>query len=220
MEVYRTNSTRIPLMAGLVVPEPVFSRAAYERDILERLYESMQPVDPEGILRHEFANARGAMARFDRGAIEIRVIDLQECPAADTAVAALIIETVKSLTQERWVSYDLQQEIDTEQLHRVLLATIEHAEDAIVDDPALLSIFGLPERPISAGNLWQHLFGEVMPTETPVTRRIKAILSAGTLASRILKHTGPRPTHKKLASVYRELCDCLEHGVLFGVESI
>jgi hypothetical protein len=29
---------------------------------------------------HHFANSRGAIARFDRGAIEIRVIDIQECP--------------------------------------------------------------------------------------------------------------------------------------------
>jgi hypothetical protein len=32
------------------------------------------------VLRHEWVNARGAIARFDRSAIEIRVLDVAECP--------------------------------------------------------------------------------------------------------------------------------------------
>ena len=35
-------------------------------------------------------NSRGAIARFDRNAIEIRVIDVQECPKADLAIAIFI----------------------------------------------------------------------------------------------------------------------------------
>jgi methanogenic corrinoid protein MtbC1 len=54
-------------MAGLVIPEPVYTRADYDSGILERLYEQMAHLDPEGLLRHEFANARGAIARFERG---------------------------------------------------------------------------------------------------------------------------------------------------------
>ena len=48
------------------------SHAAYERDILQRIYSDLEPLDPEGVLRHEWVNARGAIARFDRGTVEIR----------------------------------------------------------------------------------------------------------------------------------------------------
>ena len=44
------------------------------------IYRDLAPHDPEGVLRHEWVNARGAIARFDRMAIEIRVLDVQETP--------------------------------------------------------------------------------------------------------------------------------------------
>ena len=48
MEVYRTNSKRVPMMTGLVVPAPVFTRAGYERDILSRLYDDLAPSTSTG----------------------------------------------------------------------------------------------------------------------------------------------------------------------------
>ncbi|MBL8851852.1 MAG: hypothetical protein JNG89_19425, partial [Planctomycetaceae bacterium] len=87
LEVYRKNSQRIPQVAGRVIPERAFSQAEYDRLILQPLYAAIAPHDPAGILQEEFLNARGAIARFSRGSIEIRVIDVQECPAADLAIA-------------------------------------------------------------------------------------------------------------------------------------
>ena len=72
---------RVPSVAGQVIPEPVCSRDDYEREILRpHLSRSSRRYDPEGVLRHEWLNARGAIARFDRNTIEIRVLDVQECP--------------------------------------------------------------------------------------------------------------------------------------------
>jgi hypothetical protein len=56
---YAGNSRRIPAVAGRTVPEPVDSERAYEKVILGPLYEALAPHDPEGLLRHEWANARG-----------------------------------------------------------------------------------------------------------------------------------------------------------------
>ncbi|MEQ8767131.1 MAG: glutamate-cysteine ligase family protein, partial [Planctomycetota bacterium] len=71
---YSRNARRVPSVTGRVVPEPVDSPESYERDILQRIYRDLAPHDPEGTLRHEWANARGAIARFERGAIEIRIL--------------------------------------------------------------------------------------------------------------------------------------------------
>jgi hypothetical protein len=71
MEAYRRNSARIPSVTGLVVPERVFDRRGYEA-LLKRIWDDLAPHDPEGILRHPWVNARGCIARFDRGTIERR----------------------------------------------------------------------------------------------------------------------------------------------------
>ena len=59
-------------MAGRVIPEPVFDKKSYEEQIFQRIYADIAPHDPQGILQHEWLNSRGAIARFDRNAIEIR----------------------------------------------------------------------------------------------------------------------------------------------------
>ena len=64
---YRENARRVPSVTGRVVPERVHRRAEYRRDVLGRMYEDMAELDPEGTLRHEWLNARGAIARLERG---------------------------------------------------------------------------------------------------------------------------------------------------------
>jgi len=215
MEVYRNNSSRIPLMAGLVVPEPIYTRQAFERDILGKLYQQLSPLDPEGILQHEFANARGAMARFDRGAIEIRVLDIQECPMADLALAALIVQVVRALTEERWTSYQAQQAVLTEPLHAVLLDTIRDAERTRISEPALLQAFGIDKGSVWARDLWAKLLEQVMPSDSPWTPILQEMLGMGSLASRIGRRLRKPPSAPALRELYVELADCLEKGALF-----
>ena len=95
-------------MTGKVIPEQLFTRKEYYDGIFEPINQAIKPFDTEHILDHHFLNSRGAIARFDRGAIEIRVIDIQECPKADVAIAVLIIEALKLLVSEELVSLDDQ----------------------------------------------------------------------------------------------------------------
>ncbi len=215
MEVYRTNSSRVPLMTGLVVPEPIYTRENYERQVLGRLYQQLSPLDPQGILQHPFANARGAMARFDRGAIEIRVLDIQECPLADLAIAALIIEVVRALTQGRWMNFDKQQAVQTQPLHAVLLDTIRDAERARITEPGILQAFGIKSSSVWASDLWAHLFAEVMPAHPVWSPILERMLNMGTLSSRIGRRLRRPPDQSALRELYQELAICLEKGELF-----
>lgn len=217
MEVYRTNAKRVPMMTGLVVPEPVFTRAEYERDILGKLYDDLRPLDPDGVLRHEFANARGAMARFDRGAIEIRVLDIQECPKADIAIADLIIRVVRALVEERWMSYEDQKKVQTEALHRVLLDTIRYADRARIRERSLLSAFGVSQSLLWASDIWMGLLNEVMPEEDPNHALLARMIRTGTLANRIGSQIRRFPTKPELHALYEELAHCLQQGELFRV---
>lgn len=210
LEVYRNNSKRVPLMAGMVIPEPVFTKREYDREIMGRLYAQLEPLDPAGVLRHEFANARGCIARFDRGAIEIRVIDIQECPSADIAVVRLVSAAVRALAEERWSSSASQREAGTEPLHAALIETIRAAEGATIRDACLLSAFGA-DTPVRAGDLWCRLAEELCPGDPAVSELVRA----GTLSTRIRRAAGQSPDRRRLHAVYAELTDCLARGETF-----
>src|SRR5690606_28141239 len=108
--------------------------------------------------QEEWANARGAIARFSRNAIEIRLIDAQECPAADLAVTAAVIGAVKLLVSERWSDVSRQQAWPSAPLAKLLDRTIAHGDQARIEDAAYLEAFGYRgAAPCTAGRLWQHL---------------------------------------------------------------
>jgi len=219
MEVYRHNSARVPSIAGQVVPEPVFDEATYHRDIFERMYRDMEPLDPEGVLRHEFLNARGAIARFDRGAIEIRVLDIQECPAADLGLAALACAALQAVVSERWSSLAEQQAFATEDLAGILLACIRDADQTVLDHPRFLAALGLePAKPVTASGLWTHLLESCLPPEArdPAWQpALAAFQGQGCLARRILAALAGDLRRERLKEVYSDLAGCLARGEVF-----
>lgn len=212
LEVYRRNQERLPLIAGEVIPEPVFSRTAYEEEILHPMYRQIAPHDPEGILRHEWLNSRGAIARFDRDAIEIRLLDVQECPAADLGIARLVAAALEALVAGRWSLLPDQQRYPTGDLARLLWETARRGEGASVDDPAYLALLGRSSQPRSAGDLWGELASELLPEPSPPLR---VVLEEGPLARRLLRALGPAPSRGRLREVYGALADCLERGESF-----
>lgn len=217
MRFYRGNAARIPSVAGLVVPERMSSRAEYEGVLLERIYNDLAPHDPEGVLRYEFANSRGAIARFDRYAIEIRVLDVQECPLADLAIAALVRDVLGALVAERWSSQAKTDALATEELAEILWRCVEDSGEARVSEPAYLAAFGLEAADAGrTADIWRRLMQAVWSDDSPQARVFRApvelILEQGTLSRRILRATGPEPSRERLAEVYRELCDCLRDG--------
>jgi hypothetical protein len=51
-------------------------------------------------LRHEWVNSRGAIVRFYRDAIELRILDTQECVKMDIAIAVFTCNVLKRLTKQ------------------------------------------------------------------------------------------------------------------------
>ncbi len=218
LAAYRKNSARVPSVAGLVVPEPVFSRAEYEREILGRLYTDLEPHDPQGVLRDEWVNARGAIARFGRGTIEIRVIDAQECPTADLAVVGAIVSLVQALTIGRLAERDIYADPSTEALARVLDRAIHHGERAVTDDRQWLSVLGVRKDSVQLGDLWARLL-DTFPPDDPATEwtaALQTILDRGTLARRMLGAAGPDPDRDDLRRVADALCRCVTEDAPLG----
>lgn len=216
MHVYCENANLLPSIAGKVVPETVTSRAAYEQRILAPMYRDIAPYDPESVLQHEWLNSRGAIARFDRHAIEIRVVDTQECPQADLAIAAAASEAVRMLYLAGEDALEAQQEIPTSALVAILHACMRDAEQAVIEHAEFLRLLGFPETRCSAGELWWHLT-ESMAAERVQTwaAPLRAMLERGSLARRILHAVGNDVSATRLEAVYRALCHCLEDGRMF-----
>ena len=218
MRVYCDNAPRFPSIAGLVVPETVGSRAAYEERILAPMYRDIAPHDPQRILRQEWLNSRGAIARFDRNTIEIRVIDTQECPRADLAVAAAASHAVRALYRAEDM-LAAQQEMPTGALAAILQGCIRDAEQNIVDDARYLRLLGYPESRCSANELWHFLIERMLDDDVGLTGQwrdpLRVMLREGPLARRILRAAGEACGESRLRQVYRELCDCLEQGRMF-----
>jgi carboxylate-amine ligase len=219
LDVYRNNARRVPSVCGHVIPEPVYSRAAYEREILQRIYADLAPLDPEGILQFEWANARGAIARFDRNAIEIRVLDVQECPLADVAICVAIVEVLRALVSQRWTDLNQQQSFAIEPLAKILQATIRDADQAVIDNADFLRQFGFPSSGrTTAQELWQHLCAQTITSSPELTQwhqPVQEIIDNGPLARRITNSLKADVSRERLSSLYRELCDCLAEGRMF-----
>ncbi|MHB0974228.1 MAG: carboxylate-amine ligase [Thiobacillus sp.] len=216
MAAYRTAVARVPSVIGRVIPDTSGSRADYEAQVLAPMYRDIAPLDPEGVLRHEWLNARGAIPRFERNALEIRVIDVQECPQADLAIAAAATAVIRALYDGTWSALAMQQAVGTEALANILHACVRDADAAVIDDAGYLRQLGFPGRSGQAGALWRHLVETTAPDhDGPWDTPLRVILEQGPLARRILRAIGTDASKAHLRTVYRALCDCLEAGRMF-----
>jgi carboxylate-amine ligase len=222
LQAYRGNADRFPAIVGRLVPEPVTSEAAYCERVLAPMYREIAGHDPAGILQHEWLNSHGAIARFERNAIEIRITDTQECVPADLAVATAIVQAIKRCYDAAPPS-DAEAEISTARLEAIFLRCIQDGEQAEVADVDYLQRLGCAPiaAPFSytAADVWRRLLD--IPEECPVRppdgwqRVIAAILEHGTLSRRISRALGKQFSRTDLREVYRSLCTCLNDGHLF-----
>jgi carboxylate-amine ligase len=219
MNYYRTNQARIPSITGKVVPEAVFSKRQYINTIYEKIKNDIAPYDPENILNPIWVNSRGAIPRFDRGSIEIRIMDIQECPPADLAIQTLVIETIKALVNEQFISMEDQIRMKTEVLAGVLEETSEHGQQAEILSSEYPEAFGL-KAPCTAKQLWQHIMAQLLehsghPVLDHWQPELSIILNDGTLSDRILRSMNNDYSLPTIKKVYRQLAGCLAQNKMY-----
>jgi glutamate---cysteine ligase / carboxylate-amine ligase len=213
MEQYARNAVRVPSVMGAVIPEAVFSEQEYRDRILAPMYRDIAHLDPEGVLQNEFLNARGAIARFDRATIEIRVLDTQECPGADLALAGVVVAALKGLVEERWSTYEEQKTWDTRQLADILTKTVKDAGRTQVPQE-YARLFGVyaPSN-IPARVIWRRLALSSLPDidfDPDWEPALAVMVDQSSLARRILAAVDGDYRPRTIREVYRRLCDCLD----------
>ncbi len=215
LNVYKTNQKEIPEMAGKVIPEQVFTKKDYYRDIFDPINKAIKPHDVENILDHHFLNSRGAIARFDRNAIEIRVIDIQECPKADISIAILIIEVLKLMVSEELVSCQDQKSWHEDELFPIFNNVIKDAETTVITDMGYLNLFDIEEE-CTAGEIWEKLYKRQREyISVKHQENIEFLLENGSLSTRILEAVGDDFSEGHLKEIYNRLGTCLAENKLF-----
>ena len=221
---YKTNQSRIPSITGQIIPEAVFSKREYEDVIFEKIKTDIAPFDPDNILEPVWVNSRGAITRFDRGSIEIRIMDVQECPSADLAIISLVNETLKALVKEQFVPHKNQMTWETTSLAQLLDKSIVAGPKAIFDNVAYLKIFGIDQNTASANEIWESILTNFLNSGNSniITwqAELTTILNEGTLSERILNTLNGDFTIVSLKKVYKQLAICLAENKMFYSKKI
>jgi carboxylate-amine ligase len=215
LEFYKTNQKEIPDLTGMVIPERVFSKLDYHASIFEPIKRAIRPYDKNKILDHHFLNSRGAIARFDRSAIEIRLMDIQECPMADLAICALVIEILKAIIDKQFCTLQAQKIWTKQELFLILDEGIKNGENSIIENIPYLKLFGL-NKVSTMNDVWKHLYKKVRSQiHKNHHESIELILEEGTLSTRLLKAIGNDISEAHIIEVYQKLQSCLIKNKMF-----
>jgi carboxylate-amine ligase len=98
LQFYKTNQKEVPSIAGAVIPEYALSLKQYKRAIIGGYSVDLAKAGAnKTLLNREWVNSRGVIFRFDRSALEVRVMDEQECVKSDVALACFVRATIRGL---------------------------------------------------------------------------------------------------------------------------
>ncbi|MFL5385647.1 MAG: glutamate-cysteine ligase family protein [Longimicrobiaceae bacterium] len=212
------HQARIPESCGEIVPEYVESFADYRRCILAPMYAALDRLaDDAAAIRHEFLNARGAVLKSSRRAMEVRVLDTQECVKMDAAIAAFVRASLKHLAKRV-----LAGKVELPP-HAVLVedfrATVRDGAAACVRAPHLAVERGAGGR-AEARTVLRALLGEAEGSarkdEAEYMELVGRVIEAGSLSERIRAalrpcEEGPEEDFTEAARrIYIELMDCLQ----------
>ena len=102
LKFYKENQAKVPSVTGDVIPEYTTSFQHYQREIIGKYSSDMASLGADMlILNKEWVNSRGVIFRFDRHAVEIRIMDEQECVKSDVALSCFIRAAVRALLNAR-----------------------------------------------------------------------------------------------------------------------
>ncbi len=219
MDYYGKNQKRFPSITGRIIPEKVLSKRQYHKLIYDPITKDIEPFNGDDILDPVWVNSRGAIARFDRGSIEIRIMDIQECPEADLAIVSFIICLVKTYCNEQFGDAHAQHLMETDRLAEILQGSVKKGGESIIQNSQYLIALGLTgEQPTLKSALLQLLEAAIVhyPMEMhPWEVTLRLLINEGNLATRISKVNQGEQSLANLKLIYQELTENLSQNSIF-----
>ena len=215
IQFYMLNQAKIPSITGEIIPESIASYADYHL-LLKKLYKDIGPFDTDHLLAYEWLNSRGAIARFDRNAIEIRLMDIQESPRADLALVCLIVRAVEHIYQ-RLIKTKMPVAFHERRLKEMLLNGAKGGSHSSITDVDYLR-FMLDDHklnhPMSLKELWVKLFDHLvfLPNERVLAQDASILIERGSLSEVITIHCQDSKT--SIIEFYKKLAMHLEQNTL------
>jgi len=208
LRFYNINQKEIPSITGKIIPEYIDSFQDYRETTIERYSRELQNIGASPcIIGKEWINSRGAIIRFDRRAIEIRILDEQECIKADVAITCFIRAILRGLLEER------VQRLPLKILIGDYKTVIRGGLDAEVQHP----------RGPTARDVCRHLYKIAEKNsdqeEKEYLQIAKKIIEEGNLSDRIIrnieKNRQRTDIEEAILKIYLELSSCLEKNQIY-----
>jgi gamma-glutamyl:cysteine ligase YbdK (ATP-grasp superfamily) len=212
LHFYLKNQAEVPSISGDIVPEYVNSFEEYEKVTVRQYSKDLAKVNaPRCLLNKEWLNSRGAVIRFDRKAIEIRIMDEQECVKSDVALSCFIRSLLRGIMQQKEEEFEY---LPHEVLVSNLRAVIKDGLDAPVQHP----------KGSTARQVCKHLHGiaeeNALAEEKKYLRIVKRRIEEGNLSDLILKEVTKKvlktDLNEAIFTVYSSLADCLEENRVYS----
>jgi len=210
LDFYGKNQQKIPSITGNIIPDFISSKAQYEAEILNPMYQDIKEYDPKGFLQYEWLNSRAEIPKFKYNAIEIRILDSQECVVADIAIAKAIHAILKN-----WYENDFKIPFEkiypTQNLRDIFDNAIKYGLNVCIDDHKLLEQFGvLNKQSMTIRDLWIFLIEQISHNLDHRSQlALEHILKNGNLSERIINACRNDFSKDKLKFIYRQLGECL-----------
>ncbi len=202
LQFYGVNQREIPSVAGEVIPQYADSFSQYKRDVIGRYSEDLAKAGAsKALLSREWVNSRGVIFRFDRRALEVRVMDEQECVKSDVALSCFIRAALRGLvaTKAELLPHDL--------LVKDFNAVVKEGLNAQVSNS-----LGKTAKQVCRGYLDLAL-EYADEDEKKYLWIIKKRLDQGSLSdlirARVLKRAQKTDFHQAVINVYSTLIKCL-----------
>ncbi len=200
------HQARIPESCGDIVPEPIGSLQDYRQQVLAPMYAAVDRLPDAGLLRREYFNARGAVFKFSRHSMEVRVLDTQECVHMDHAIAAFVRHGL------RWLASRPAVAVPQALLVEDFRAVVAQGSAAEVHAPHLLAGGGSVREALQT--VLDGAMGIAPADERPYLDRVGQILREGSLSERIAAALrpaagDPQAMGRATRRVYDELAVCL-----------
>jgi len=202
LQFYKINQREIPSVAGEVIPEYADSFSQYRHGVIGRYSGDLAKAGAgKTLLSREWVNSRGVIFRFDRRALEVRVMDEQECVKSDVALSCFIRAALRGLIAEK-----------AELLpHDLLVKDF----NAVIKDGLTAQVLNPDGK--TAGQVCQRYFNLAQEYADEDEKRylwiIKKRLENGSLSelirTRVLRRAEKTSFHQAVINVYSTLIKCL-----------
>jgi carboxylate-amine ligase len=201
---YEKNQAKIPSIIGNIIPEKIESTLAY-REILKGIYQDISIYDNAKTLQNPWLNSRAAIPKFDVGAVEIRLMDIQESPFMDFTLIHFFTKLIEEVATHK--SLEQIENLSDKLLRNIYDQSKKYLPE--INDQAYFELFDLGQ----SKDFKSFKFDLISKMKSQIPERyvegLNTLQLKGNLSERLTKE-GP------LVEKYKKLIECLGSNTIYA----